>query len=142
MRWMAESAFSSIKRTFGEHVSSVKWNSIVNELMLKASIYNLFMNKMTTWCNTSLIGYIQISYSTEQFLKLQHHTFLFCLWKKHHYWKTVQYIKDRSTEECFDDYFLPYKRKEKCKLKHMINWFSHFIYFHNKEISVKWTDLL
>ena len=48
MRWMAESAFSSIKRTFGEHVSSVKWNSIVNELMLKASIYNLFMDKMTT----------------------------------------------------------------------------------------------
>jgi transposase len=48
MRWMAESAFSSIKRTFGEHVSSVKWNSIVNELMLKASIYNLFMDKMMT----------------------------------------------------------------------------------------------
>jgi transposase len=46
MRWMAESAFSSIKRTFGEHVSSVKWNSIVNEIMLKASIYNLFMDKM------------------------------------------------------------------------------------------------
>ncbi len=46
MRWMAESAFSSIKRTFGEHVSSVKWNSIVNEMMLKASIYNLFMDKM------------------------------------------------------------------------------------------------
>ncbi|MEJ7642770.1 MAG: IS5 family transposase [Candidatus Nitrosocosmicus sp.] len=48
MRWMAESAFSSIKRTFGEHVSSVKWNNIVNELMLKASIYNLFMDKMMT----------------------------------------------------------------------------------------------
>ena len=47
MRWMAESAFSSIKRTFGEHVSSVKWNNIVNELMLKASINNLFMDKMT-----------------------------------------------------------------------------------------------
>lgn len=47
MRWMAESAFSSIKRTFGEHVSSAKWNNIVNELMLKASIYNLFMDKMT-----------------------------------------------------------------------------------------------
>ena len=62
---MAESAFSSIKRTFGEHVSSVKWNSIVNELMLKASIYNLFMDKMMIWCNTSLIGYVQISYSTE-----------------------------------------------------------------------------
>lgn len=48
MRWMAESAFSSIKRTFGEYVSSVKWNNIENELMLKASIYNLFMDKMTT----------------------------------------------------------------------------------------------
>lgn len=48
MRWMAETAFSSIKRTFGEYVSSVKWNSIENELMLKASIYNLFMDKMTT----------------------------------------------------------------------------------------------
>jgi transposase len=47
MRWMAESAFSSIKRTFGEHVLSIKWNNIVNELMLKASIYNLFMDKMT-----------------------------------------------------------------------------------------------
>ena len=40
MCWMAESAFSSIKRTLGEHVSSVKWDNIVNELMLKAPIYN------------------------------------------------------------------------------------------------------
>lgn len=47
MRWMAETVFSSIKRTFGEHVLSIKWNNIVNELMLKASIYNLFMDKMT-----------------------------------------------------------------------------------------------
>jgi transposase len=46
IRWMAESAFSSIKRTFGEHVSSVKWNNIVNEVMLKVSIYNLFMDKI------------------------------------------------------------------------------------------------
>jgi len=41
-RWMAESAFSSLKRIFGEHITSVKWDSIVNELLLKASIYNLF----------------------------------------------------------------------------------------------------
>ena len=43
-RWMAESAFSSLKRIFGEHITSVKWDSIVNELLLKASIYNLFMS--------------------------------------------------------------------------------------------------
>ncbi len=42
-RWMAESAFSAIKRTFGEHTSSIKWGNIVKELLLKASIYNLFM---------------------------------------------------------------------------------------------------
>jgi hypothetical protein len=46
-RWMAESAFSSIKRTFGEHISSVKWSNIVNELMLKASIYNKFIENTT-----------------------------------------------------------------------------------------------
>jgi hypothetical protein len=41
-RWMPESAFSSIKRVFGEHITSVKWRNIVHELLLKASIYNLF----------------------------------------------------------------------------------------------------
>lgn len=48
MRWIAESAFSSIKRTFGEYVTSVKWNNIVNELLLKAYIYNVFISKATT----------------------------------------------------------------------------------------------
>jgi transposase len=47
-RWIAETVFSPIKRKFGEHVSSVKWNNIVNEMMLKASIYNLFMDKIMT----------------------------------------------------------------------------------------------
>jgi hypothetical protein len=42
-RWMVESAFSSIKRVFGEHICAVKWPNIVKELLLKASIYNLFM---------------------------------------------------------------------------------------------------
>ena len=32
--------------------------------------------------------------------------------------RTMQYIKDRTTEECFDDYF-QCKRKPKCKLKHV-----------------------
>ena len=42
-RWMAESAFSSLKRVFGEYICSVRWQNIVKELLLKASIYNLFM---------------------------------------------------------------------------------------------------
>jgi transposase len=45
MRWIAESAFSSMKRMFGEYVSSVRWKNIVNELLVKASIYNTFMSK-------------------------------------------------------------------------------------------------
>ncbi len=47
MRWMAESACSSLKRTFGESVKSVKWENMVNELLLKASIYNVFMRIKT-----------------------------------------------------------------------------------------------
>jgi Transposase DDE domain len=42
-RWMVESAFSSIKRVFGEYICAVKWPNIVKRLLLKASIYNLFM---------------------------------------------------------------------------------------------------
>ena len=49
IRWMAkESTFSYMRRMFGEYVSSVKWNHIVNELMLKASVYNLFIEKTIT----------------------------------------------------------------------------------------------
>ena len=43
LRWMAESAISSLKRTFGEQISSIKWTNIVKELLFKASIYNLFI---------------------------------------------------------------------------------------------------
>ena len=42
-RWIAESVFSSFKRIFGEYVKAVRWKNMVKELMLKASIYNMFM---------------------------------------------------------------------------------------------------
>jgi hypothetical protein len=50
--------------------------------------------------------------------------------------RTMQHIKDRSTEECFDGYFLPFKRK-KCKLKHVIKWLKLFLDFQNKAWNVK-----
>ena len=40
MRWIAETVFSCIKRTFGEYVYSVKFENMVKEMMLKASLYN------------------------------------------------------------------------------------------------------
>lgn len=43
-RWTAESAFSAFKRIFGEHVKAVRWKNVVKELMLKASIYNMFIS--------------------------------------------------------------------------------------------------
>jgi hypothetical protein len=43
MRWMAESAFSSLKRTFGGSIKSAKWENMVNALILKMSMYNAFM---------------------------------------------------------------------------------------------------
>ena len=41
-RWAAETVFSSMKRMFGEHVISIKWKNIVNELFMKAHMYNMF----------------------------------------------------------------------------------------------------
>lgn len=43
-RWIAESTISSFKTMFGEYVMSVKWKYMVNELLLKASIYNMFIS--------------------------------------------------------------------------------------------------
>jgi len=40
---MAEAAFSSLKRAFGEHVSARKMENMVRELTLKASLYNIFI---------------------------------------------------------------------------------------------------
>ena len=41
-RWMAETVFSSIKRTFGEHVTARKFPYMVKEIFLKATLYNMF----------------------------------------------------------------------------------------------------
>jgi IS5 family transposase len=45
-RWMAETVFSSIKRTFGEHVTARKFPYMIKEILLKAALYNMF-NRMT-----------------------------------------------------------------------------------------------
>jgi hypothetical protein len=39
-RWIVETAFSSIKRMFGEHVYSIKLKNMIQEMMLKTSLYN------------------------------------------------------------------------------------------------------
>ena len=39
-RWIVETVFSSIKRMFGEYVYSVKLKNMIQEMMLKASLYN------------------------------------------------------------------------------------------------------
>lgn len=41
-RWMVETVFSSIKRMFGEHTSSIKFQNMVKEMTMKVSLYNLF----------------------------------------------------------------------------------------------------
>ena len=39
-RWMVETVCSSIKRMFGEYVYSVRLKNMIQEMMLKASLYN------------------------------------------------------------------------------------------------------
>jgi transposase len=41
-RWMGETAFSTIKRMFGEHTSATRFENMVKEIMIKVSLYNLF----------------------------------------------------------------------------------------------------
>jgi IS5 family transposase len=45
-RWMTETVFSSIKRTFGEHVTARKFPYMVKEIFLKAALYNMFNQMM------------------------------------------------------------------------------------------------
>ncbi|MER5174198.1 MAG: IS5/IS1182 family transposase, partial [Candidatus Nitrosocosmicus sp.] len=39
-RWIVETVFSAIKRMFGEYVYSVRLKNIIQEMMVKASLYN------------------------------------------------------------------------------------------------------
>ena len=39
-RWLAETMFSTMKRNFGEYVYSVKFDNMIKEMTLKASLYN------------------------------------------------------------------------------------------------------
>jgi len=41
-RWLVESAFSSIKRTIGKHISSKKKDRIVDEVAWKKHLYNKY----------------------------------------------------------------------------------------------------
>jgi len=43
-RWMAETVFSVFKRLFGEYVAARGFRAMVREILLKASLYNLFMS--------------------------------------------------------------------------------------------------
>jgi hypothetical protein len=39
-RWMVETVFSCLKRMFGEYIYSIKFKNMIQEMMLKASLYN------------------------------------------------------------------------------------------------------
>jgi IS5 family transposase len=41
-RWMAETVFSCMKRMFGENIMAKKYPNMVKEMLLKASLYNIF----------------------------------------------------------------------------------------------------
>ena len=41
-RWIVETVFSYIKRMFGEYVTAIRFENMIREMVLKASLYNLF----------------------------------------------------------------------------------------------------
>ena len=48
-RWIAETIFSCIKRMFGEYVTTIRFENMIKEMILKASFYNWFQS-MTVNC--------------------------------------------------------------------------------------------
>jgi hypothetical protein len=47
-RWMVESTISSLKRTFGEYVSARSMRDMAQEVMIKASLYNVLIGLTAT----------------------------------------------------------------------------------------------
>ena len=47
-RWMAETVFSCIKRMFGEYVTAIRFENMIKEIILKASLYNWFQSMTVT----------------------------------------------------------------------------------------------
>ena len=43
-RWIAETVFSCIKRMFGKYVSAIRFENMIKEIILKASLYNWFQS--------------------------------------------------------------------------------------------------
>ena len=43
-RWIVETVFSCIKRMFGEYVTAIRFENMIKEIVLKASLYNLFQS--------------------------------------------------------------------------------------------------
>ena len=43
-RWIAETVFSCMKRMFGEYVTAIRFENMIKEMILKASLYNLFQS--------------------------------------------------------------------------------------------------
>ena len=47
-RWMVETVFSTFKRTFGEYVSARSMRNMAQEMMIKASLYNVLIGLTAT----------------------------------------------------------------------------------------------
>ena len=48
LRWIAESAFSWLKRAFGEYVTSKKLENMIREITMKIFLYNLLIGMTRT----------------------------------------------------------------------------------------------
>jgi putative transposase len=66
-----------------------------------------------------------------KFLRLEHHLHS-SFEKSIIIERTIQYVKDRT--ECFDDYYFPCIKNNKCRLEHVMHWLNLFINMHNEMI--------
>ena len=50
-RWLVEIVFSAFKRMFGEHLYSLKWKNMVQEVRIKVAAYNMLVDMGQERCN-------------------------------------------------------------------------------------------
>ena len=102
----------------------------VAERFIVASLINKFGKHSVSTADGSGTWYPQ---QACDFLKLKEHH-LHSSIEKRLIERTIRYIKDRTNNECFDDYFPCRRKKNSCKLQHVKQWFALFIDKHNKSI--------
>ena len=59
-RWVVKGVFSLFKRLLGEHVTALKWKSIIQEILLKVALYNKWRDESFSENRCAVCGVVGV----------------------------------------------------------------------------------